>query len=280
MPPTQGRETEWRQGLVLQHQAASALGLTCAEDPDSTVVVVISHDCDIANHAESEPMVEVIVGKRIASLGADSNAKTARRLHVEFQTDEGAVAVELVAVHKVSVEKHRLLSTTPRAGWALAPEGLATLQIWLAARYRRAAFADEFERRLKDKPARLDKKIAKALVAPSRHIVAVFFDVDEGLEKHRVGLADAYQLRMTLLYDGTQDEPVAYEAAQTAADTIQHAFEAAFFRDDAWQSVQLLSCTPVSDSVMTVAESRLLKQWRLDHLSLDDDPQQPLLDQP
>lgn len=170
MPPTQGRDTEWRQGLVLQHQAASALGLTSAEDPDSTVVVVISHDCDIANPAEREPVVEVIVGKRIASLGADSNAKTARRLHVEFQTDEGVVPVELVAVDKVAVEKRRLLSTTPRAGWALTPEGLVTLQLWLAARYRRAAFADEFERRLKDKPARLDKKIAKALVAPGRRL--------------------------------------------------------------------------------------------------------------
>ncbi len=132
---------------------------------------------------------------------------------------------------------------------------------------------------MKDKSARLDRKIAKALAAPSRHIVAVFFDVDEGVEKHRTGPGDAYELRITLLYDSTQDEPAAYQAAQAAADAIQDAFEAAFYRDGAWQSIQLLSCTPVSDGVMTIAESRVLKQWRLDHMSLEDDPQQPVLGQ-
>ncbi|MGH6639309.1 MAG: hypothetical protein ACREBY_12025 [Polaromonas sp.] len=279
MPDVQSRETPWRQGLVLEHQAALALGLTATEGPDQTVVVVVSHDCDIANAPEREPMVEVVVGRRIAALGADTHAKTARRLHLEFETDEGPVAVELVATDKVAHPKDAVLSTQPRTDWLLTPEGLVTLQQWLAARYRRSAFADEFERRLKDKPARLDGKIAKALDAPSAHVLAILFDVDDGAEKHRIGPDDVYQLRITLLYDSTTDEPAAYAAAQKAADTIEDAFEKAFLQGEAWKNIQLLSCTPVSDSVMTVAESRLLKQWRLDYMSLGDDPQQAMFEE-
>ncbi|MGF6937121.1 hypothetical protein OKW41_006283 [Paraburkholderia sp. UCT70] len=266
--------------MVLEHQTASDFGLVHAEHPDDTVVIVVSHDCDIANSSDREPCVEVIVGRRIAALGADSHAKTARRLHVCVQTEAGLVAVELVATDKMSLPKEQVLSSTPRVNWRLAPDALVTLQKWLASRYRRSAFADEFERRLKEKPGRLDKKIAKALDEPSEHVLAVLFDVDDGAEIRRDGPNDIYQLRISLLYYSSQDEELAYEATQKAADEIENAFEHACFRGGAWTNIRLLSCVPVSDSVMTIEQSRLLKQWRLDYMSLEDVPQQPLLEQP
>lgn len=278
MADEQGRETPWRQGLVLEHQAALDLGLTVTDAADQGVVVMVSHDCDIANGAEREPAVEVIVGRRIAALGADTHAKTARRLQIAFDTSEGPIAVEVLATDKVSRPKAAILSTQPRTDWELTPEGLVTLQKWLAARYYRSAFADEFERRLKDKPARLDRKIAKALDEPGEHVLAVLFDLDGGTENHRNGPDDVYQLHITLLYDSSLDEPTAYEAAQKAADTVENAFEKAFCQEGLWKNIQLLSCTAISDSAMTVAESRLLKQWRLDHLSLEADPQQAMLE--
>ncbi|MDB5841786.1 MAG: hypothetical protein JWQ23_3738 [Herminiimonas sp.] len=277
MADEQSRKTVWRQGMVLDHQVALALCRIPVEDAEQRVAVVVTHDCDIANSSEREPFVEVIVGGRMPALGADTHAKTARRLHIEFQTGEGPVAVELVATDKMQLPKEEVLATAPRENWLLRPEGVVTLQQWLAARYRRSAFADEFERRLKSKPARLDKKIAKALVAPSEHILAVFFDVDAGEEKQCNGLEDVYQLHITLLYDSTKDDPTAYEAAEKAASAIEDAFEKEFFQGGTWKSIQLLSCTAVSDSVMTVAESRLLKQWWLDYMSLDEGHQQSML---
>jgi len=279
MPDAQRHDTDWRQGHVLAHDAALALGLTATDGPDRTVVVVVSHDCDITSAAEREPDVELIVGRRIAVLGADTNAKTARRLHITFRSDEGDVPVELMATAKVRVSKQQVLNTTPRETWSLAPEGLVTMQQWLAARYRRAAFADVFEHRLKEKPARLDRKIAKALEVAGKHILAVLFDVDEGHEIARDGPADVYQLRITLLYDSTTDEPTAFAAAEQAVEIIEDAFEDAFFDGKLWRQIQLQSCTSVSDNVMTIAESRLLKQWRLDYMSLENDPQQPMLEQ-
>ncbi len=78
------RKFSWRQGDVLSDEAAKALGLQHPESADETYVVVISHDCDLAAIADKEPESEVIVGRRIDKLGADSYGKTARRLHIEY----------------------------------------------------------------------------------------------------------------------------------------------------------------------------------------------------
>lgn len=278
MADSQRHSTDWRQGHVLPPEAAASLGLVWAADPAATVVVMASHDCDIAATEEREPGVEVIIGRRIDAPGADTHAKTARRLHVVFDGADGPLAVELLATHKVKVQKQAVLATAPHSDWRLSPESLATLQHWLAARYRRAAFADEFEARLKGKPGQLDRKIAKALAPAAQHVLAVFFDVDEGVEVIRHDPEDVYQLRIMLLYDSTKDEPTAFAAGAKAAAAIEDAFENAFFDGVKWQQIQLLSCEAVSDSVMTIAESRLLKRWRLDHMSLADEPQQPMLD--
>lgn len=276
MPETVRNITEWRQGSVLPDDAAAGFGLTAAPGPRGTVVVVISHDCDIACGSDREPVVEVVVGHRIEKLGADTNAKTARRLHLSFKQDEEEIPVELEVSGKTTVPKDRLLAFVPQS-LKLDPEGLVTLQHWLAARYHRAAFAEEFERRLKDKPAKLNRALARAMDEAAAHILAVLFDVDGGEELERKGPEDAYELRITILYDSSLDEPMAYEAAQKAADSVEALFETALMHEGRWRDIRLLSCEPVSDSAMTVAQSRLLKRWRLDYMSLADDPQQPVL---
>jgi hypothetical protein len=54
------RDTGWRQGDLLTHECAAALGLIGAAD-DGRRVIVITHDCDLPNEAES--FVEVIVAR-------------------------------------------------------------------------------------------------------------------------------------------------------------------------------------------------------------------------
>lgn len=265
------RETPWRQGMVLPGQAALALGLV-GENAADCVVVVVSHDCDLAN-LEKEPQVEVIVGTRIAALGADANAKTPRRLHIAFQTGSGMVPVELVAAHKQSISNHELRKHSPCADWTLQPEDLQILQAWLAARYRRSAFPEQFEERLRI----VSKKVVKALAPAGKHVIAIFFDVDDGQEVVRSSPDDPYGLRIILLYSSRDDEPSAHAAADSAADMIAGVFEAAFLSDTGWKNIQLLDCLAVSDSVMTIAQSRLLKEWRLEYMSLEDEPRQPML---
>lgn len=149
---------------------------------------------------------------------------------------------------------------------------------WLAARYRRAAFPDEFERRLKE--AKLPRRIEMALDTAGKHVVAVFFDVDGGENHQRNGPADLYRLGIYLLYDTSQNESDAASAARSAADAIEKAFESAFqSQDKAWKNIRLEYCDVIADQAMSYRNSLLFKQWRLEHISLDDDPPQPVLEE-
>lgn len=272
------RESQWRQGSIFPDDASKYLGLSHPEAPERTIVIVISHDCDLAADPDREPRVEFVTGRIIDGVKADSHAKSARRLQIEFQGPQGLTAVELSAAYKSFVNKGDLAPFDPRADIYLDAPGLSILQRWLAARYRRAAFSDEFERRLKE--AKLPRRIEKALDTAGKHVIAVFFDVDGGEDFQRNGPSDVYRLGIYLLYDTSQNEPEAEAAARGAADRIEKAFESAFQGEDkSWTNIRLEYCDVMSDQAMSYGNSLLFKQWRLEHISLEDDPQQPVLEE-
>lgn len=277
MPGTPRNIIEWRQGHVLADEAVAEFGLVSSAGPENTVVVVVSHDCDITADAAREPFVEVVIGRCIDKLGADANAKTARRLHLPFLQGDAEVPVELEITTKVALKKEAFLAEKRRADMRLSAKARVTLQRWLAARYYRAAFPEEFEARLKAKPAKLSEKIVKAMNAAGEHVLAVYFDLDNGEERERNGPDDVYDLTITLLYDSEKNEEAAHVAAQKAADDIEKAFEAALYSNGKWRDIHLLSCDAASDNAMSVAASRMLKHWRLDHMSLKEVPPQVML---
>ena len=276
------RKVSWRQGDVLTDETAKALNLQHSENPNGTLVVVISHDCDLAAAVEKEPVSEVIVGQRIKELGADSYGKTARRLHIEYQTDAGPIALELMATAKRQTSKAELFATDPRQDVWLDGRGIGILQRWLALRYHRAAFPEAFENRLRaaniaGKRTFL-KKIESILSDEGNHIRALLFDLDEGKSVERETPEDLYQLGIVVLYDSLRNERTAAAAAAEVAQGLEKLFETAFhLPSSGWQNIFLQYCDPVSDSAITVAQKELLKQWRLEHMSLEDDPPQPMI---
>lgn len=271
------RDTPWRQGHLLNTDAIAALGLRHNTSPEATVAVVASHDCDLAQDPEFEPLVEVLIGCPVAEKdGNCTHAKNARRLHVEF-TGASAFWGEFEATAKVSVGKWALNEFRPRADAILPPESRATFQMWLASRYRRSAFPDEFERRL-TRETKLAEKIAKAVKPHGELITGVFFDVDEGIEVIRDGPDDTYTLDITILHAADPNFEVAEKAADTAAKAIEQAFKEKLLAPARkWQLIELRSCEPVSESVLTYQQFKQLKRWRLDHVSLAANPQQPVL---
>jgi hypothetical protein len=156
------RDTPWRQGHVLTNESSVALGVVRADDVGSALAVVISHDCDLAQGPETEPSVEIIVAKRVeAANGNFTHAKNSRRLHLECAVDGVTTYLDMRAQGKAEIKKAALADHTPNASVVVKPEDRSVLQRWLAARYRRAAFPDEFERRLND--TGVSKRIAKIL---------------------------------------------------------------------------------------------------------------------
>ena len=273
------RNISWRQGHVLSIDAMKTLGIAHLDPQVTPVAVVITHDCDLAEASGHENYLEIIVGKVVDHVNGNyTNAKNVRCLQIEYRSGDTTVAVELKATAKVLLEKKALANFEPRADMKLDTSGHSNLQTWLAARYRRAAFPEEFENRLKT--AKLHQNIEKTMQRTGKNIVAIFFDVDQGEERHRKGQEDVYELGVYLLYDTSQNESEARTSAEKAANEITAAFEKAFQdeKSKTWKQINLIYCEPMSDQAMTYAQSRLFKQWRLEYMSLKDTPAQPMID--
>jgi hypothetical protein len=141
------------------------------------------------------------------------------------------------------------------------------LQKWLAARYRRTALPDAFNRRLKS--IGLEDRISKILAPTSDNIIALFFDVsdDENPDDQ------VYELSVVVLYT-THEDPIAAERVSSdAATKIREAFDSACKSNGEWRHFELLDCLSVSDQVFTVAQERRLKKWNADYFSLRSEPQ-------
>jgi hypothetical protein len=110
------------------------------------------------------PNCEVIVAQKIETIdGVYANGKNPRRLHLRFSGGTRQLQAELITTDKKTVKKRDILDKLPMPDVKLTQDEHFTLQSWLASRYYRPIFADEFDRRLKTKPFEIHKKIANTI---------------------------------------------------------------------------------------------------------------------
>jgi hypothetical protein len=270
------RDTPWRQGHVLTSEAAKALGLSYPESPDSTCVVVISHDCDLANDAiQIEPDVEVIVGRSL--LKGDGNyfwAKAPRTLHVDAHKNDAPAVIELVATAKRLIPKQELAAFAPDGAYSFPSKSLPALRSWLGVRYNRAAFPDLFVDRLSQ--SKVDKRLAKTIEPVGNLLSAVYFDVDGGREIDRSD-GSPYELKIVLTYPPGDDPEQAAEEVEKLEIEIAHIFEKKLFdqTNGKWNGIALKGCMSISEDDLAVSKARLLTQWRLEYMTLKVDEGQP-----
>ncbi len=266
-------ENPWRQGYVISLESAEHLGIVHRDGNDDPIAIVVSHDCDLASMDEREADCEIIVGRVIESdevNGDCSGSKNPRQLHITFSDGEITVCAEFNAADKRTIAKVDLLKHVPATNVRLNPSEKSIFQNWLAIRYRRASFADEFDKRFKEK--KLYKKFTEIIKKTRVHLIAVLLDVDAGVEKKRAGPEDTYSLTIMLLFDVSKNSSEAEKAAKNAAIEIDKLFEDQCKINGQWKNIELRACEAVSEAAMSVYESRLYKEWHFDHLSLRDDP--------
>lgn len=268
---TWSRATPWRQGKFLTKDSANALGLSAGDA--TCLVVVASHDCDLSQLPESEPYVEVVVGREITKdkfNGNFTNGKNARKLHLPIEGADTSY-IEIEVLSKKSVLKTDLASHVP-SNASLSNPSKVIFQRWLASRYRRSAFPDEFEQRLTKH--KLDKKIADAGKKLGSDVAAIFFD----LANEEAATNETYLLGITIMYQTDDDPERAREAANSLKEKIENAFKAKLYNDtdDAWQDIELEYVDIISDEALSYRMSQILKPWRLEYISLGADPQQPI----
>jgi hypothetical protein len=270
------RDTAWRQGRVFDAATVAALGLYHSTEPEATCVVVISHDCDLANDSlTTEPEVEVIIGRTVAApSGNYSWGKAPRTLHFPMLRAGAAVTVELIATSKKPVPKATLAAFQPSEDFVLEPKGLAVLRSWLSSRYSRAAFPDMFAERMKS--TKLDVKLAKTLEPHGDLISFVYFDIDSGqLIERKTG--QPYELSIVLVFPSGEDPDGTADRADDLAETVTKACEERLVDKDGKRSedIVLKTCFAVSEEDLPVSKARVLLHWRLEHLSLKADDGQP-----
>jgi len=276
MAATWTRDTPWRQGHLLTAEAIEALGLSHPETPDSTCVVVISHDCDLANDAlQIEPDVEVIVGRHLPQ--GDGNyfwARAPRTLHVDVLRANTPAVVELVATAKALIPKEALAAFAPDTAFSFPGKSLSALRSWLGVRYNRAAFPDPFVDRLSQ--FKVDKRLQKLIEPVGNLLSAVYFDVDGSQEvDHSDG--SPYDLKIVLAYPPGDDPEHTADEVEKLEAAIEDLFSKKHF-DQAtgkWNGIALKGCMSISEDDLTVSKARLLTQWRLEYMTLKADEEQP-----
>lgn len=275
--PTWARATSWRQGHVLDAGAAASLGLLNTTTPAETCVVVISHDCDLANDdLSTEPNVELIVGRVVpVENGSLAWGKSPRTLHMGMLRSGNQVTVELVTTNKVSVLKSALVSFVPDPAFELSARGRGVLRNWLAIRYNRGAFPDPFIDCMKDN--KLDVRLANLMEKYGHVVSVVYFDIDGGRELTRSGDIP-YELVIVLAVEPGDEPEDAMENGEKAAAEVDKLFTDKCFdkATEKWSHIHLKGCMAISEDELTVSRAKKLSQWRLEHLSLRADMEQPV----
>ena len=273
---TSSQITDWRQGDILTTDGAKTLGLVHPESADDTAVVVISHDCDIVQKIDIEPTVEVIIGREIDKPdGNYLNAKSARTLHLPFTVgSDNSITIELSATLKRQIDKSSLLSQQPTATLKPSFDERRILQRWLAIRYFRAAFPDEFVARLS--AFGIEERIKKILASSQAHLTAVYVDLDQGAEIERNGEDDLYTLSIYLVHAVEPDLAAATKAAEAVKSQIDDLFEKRCKKSGKWIGIELEGCYVISMAEMTLFVAERLKKWNADYMSLRTQPPGPM----
>jgi len=259
-----------RQGCILSDEDARKLQLV---DADGSVIVIISHDCDLAS--ESDEYIEVIVGTMQAkSNSLYENARSPRCLHLNYSTlDANSFYVEL----KHSAKKH--LSKQKIAGMQFSDVLMPTLekkhilQQWLAARYARPAFPDAFESRLRKKVGKKDtiKRIEKIMESVSCYLLALYFDLGED-RLSELNEGQPYFLSISVVYDTIEGGPEARGHAESVAQALKELFIEIYGSPDSATDIVLEECVAIGDDEIRLSDLRKVYQWRLEHLSFQDSP--------
>ena len=264
------RDTDWRQGDLLTREAAAALGLVAAVDEERRVIV-ITHDCDLPHG--SELCVEVIVAEMVVKEDPQlSYAKNPRRLHLAYEgINTAPLILELRHGDRHSVPKADFAERAVKDhSLALPVDAKRILKQWLAARYGRPAFPNEFEKRLRK--GKVERKIAKILEPDAKYLVGLFFDLGEQRGTEAVE-GEPYALSVSVVYDANEGGADARGAAERVAMQLRELFENTYGKPDVATEIALDACEAVANTYLTLADLRRVDHWRLEYISLRDGEQ-------
>ena len=150
------------------------------------------------------------------------------------------------------------------------PNERTILQRWLAARYRRPAFPDEFDRRLDETGLRDrlgDLRPTEPRFQPS-------FSMSTAVSMWR-GPARTTHMQSAYICSTARKSirTLLTKQPMLLRLRIRKAFlEKCSGKDGVWLHIELVECEAIADRAMTVHEAEHLRRWTADHISLRAGP--------
>ena len=261
----------WRQGSVLPSALmGAARDAGSHQHPTAVNVeledwgVVVSHTCDVQNRApklDNEPTVEVLVVRKCDGKpdSRETHGKVSRRIHFEGQRAGETVNLTASAHDRFKIDRLLLAFHPPDTERVVEHRTLQTLVGWIAKRYQRQAFPDEFDAGII--AAKAKDKINRFLSDNAKELLGVFIAFADRKEQ-----ATRFHAEFRLV--------VKTQAVQTDWVAQKKILESTF--NDLWSAVQNLEVEVVAIqanklSIGEIAEGRFQKFDR-DWISYESDP--------
>ncbi len=259
--------TAWRQGNLLAPVDAVTLGVIKGEQCSTHRALVISHSCDIANTADIEPVVELLIGVVVRDDEATAqNGHSIRKLHLETEGRLTTEWVEYGISDRCEVSKAVLLQYEPWIEQSYSSEQRALLRRWLAQRYSRCEFPDAFISWLKESGVGNRFEDVGKIYSP--HLVGIYFDFDDDSE--RKNTEDPYTLGINLVYEAGSAKHA--DEAEKAKVRLEALFEKRCKPNGEWRWIELTYCDVLSEEVFNLRAARMFRRWRFEHRSLGGAP--------
>ena len=170
----QVKDNGWRQGSFLPSDMARGL----AEEhgcKDATQAVVISQDCDVTHSdLHVEPFVEILFLHPLDVINPGlQDGKSSRILHLEAIHGTEKHCFQAQPWNQARIRREMLASAQPEAALSIQPGTLRGLIQWVADRYTRTGFPDEFVKRIEVIDEALKKLMKKEGQAFWRMLIAL-----------------------------------------------------------------------------------------------------------
>ena len=137
----------WQQGALAVSSQEIHASFNLPDD-DCDAYILVSHSCDVlAYKYKTEPLVEFIGG----TYSRKANKSLSNRRHprqLQLPIDGGEKPFLTLNINLRYFVNRRALADVPSSPISLTHQSLKELQMWMAARYRRTAFPDEFINRI------------------------------------------------------------------------------------------------------------------------------------
>jgi hypothetical protein len=247
------REMGWRQGdFVPVSKTAAVLNASIDRQPtestDGMRLVVLTQDCDLVRPVEKEPYVELIAGHFVAQEDKLClNGRNPRTLQLPFES----VWLDFRIHDRFRADKSALAGFPPDAGCALSETHRGVLRQWIARRYLRAPFPDEFIRRLE----RHGRQIDRLLRGTSARRVSCIYIAGADAE---LGVNTPYRIKVLITVPDPRSDNVDFEK------DLESCLRGC-------PGIQVVDIVSHDENDVTIGMLRSYKRLDVDYRSLPDD---------